>query len=548
MAGQLLSSLPQGDPWAVERLGAAARVAVQRGAPEGAIAYLRRALAEPAPEPARPGLLRGLGTAEAGAGSADALEHLRAALDLEPDAAERARIARLICHVETFSGSPAAGWTTARDAARALPPGDELAAEVEAFALASEWSLEVDPEKLVRAEELLAAHPGSLPLRALVASLECHRGRDRDRSVDLALGALEGGHLFALDLGGFLSIPAWTVLLYADHPAAGPAIDAALERARRGGSWFLVNSLQLFRGFGLRVTGELEDAEPLLREARVAMRRLHPRIAVYGAGLFGHLLADRGDARGALAVLDENPAGDEHGHAGMYWRRARLAAQEEAGDADGLLVAAQDARDNQPGTLNPGVLPWRSAGARALHGLGRGEEAEREAAAELHLARTWGAPGPLARALRILGEIRDDLETLEEAVAVSEPTTWRVERARALAALGAARRRHGHPRDAREPLRQALELADRAGARGLTETVRAELAAAGARPRVTALAGPEALTSSERRVADLAAGGATNREIAQELFITPKTVEVHLSAVYRKLAIGSRRMLAGALR
>ena len=81
----------------------------------------------------------------------------------------------------------------------------------------------------------------------------------------------------------------------------------------------------------------------------------------------------------------------------------------------------------------------------------------------------------------------------------------------------------------------------------MAEHARAELHAAGARPRASALSGPESLTPSERRVADLAAEGQTNRDIAQALFVTPKTVEVHLSNAYRKLGIGSRRELEKAL-
>jgi DNA-binding NarL/FixJ family response regulator len=90
-------------------------------------------------------------------------------------------------------------------------------------------------------------------------------------------------------------------------------------------------------------------------------------------------------------------------------------------------------------------------------------------------------------------------------------------------------------------------LADICGAQPLVDAVRAEIYATGARPRTTALQGVLALTASERRVADLAADGQTNRDIAQTLYVTPKTVEVHLSHAYRKLGIGSRRELAGAL-
>jgi DNA-binding NarL/FixJ family response regulator len=92
-----------------------------------------------------------------------------------------------------------------------------------------------------------------------------------------------------------------------------------------------------------------------------------------------------------------------------------------------------------------------------------------------------------------------------------------------------------------------LELADRCGAAGLADTVRTELKAAGVRPRITALKGPDALTPSERRVAGMAAEGMTNREIAQALFVTPKTIEVHLYNTFRKLEIRSRRELPATL-
>ena len=103
------------------------------------------------------------------------------------------------------------------------------------------------------------------------------------------------------------------------------------------------------------------------------------------------------------------------------------------------------------------------------------------------------------------------------------------------------------PTEARDPLRRALELAEACGAQPLSEHVRAEIHATGARPRTTALHGVLALTTSERRVADLAAGGQTNRDIAQSLYVTPKTVEVHLTNAYRKLGIGSRRDLPRVL-
>ena len=157
--------------------------------------------------------------------------------------------------------------------------------------------------------------------------------------------------------------------------------------------------------------------------------------------------------------------------------------------------------------------------------------------------------GALARALRLLGTLRHDdgHELLREAVAAAEASPARLEHAKALIALGSAQRRAGQRADAREPLGHGLELAARCGAAPLAELARTELYAAGGRPRREALSGPESLTPSERRVADLAAEGHANRDIAQALFVTPRTVEGHLTSVYRKLGISTRNELADAL-
>jgi DNA-binding NarL/FixJ family response regulator len=141
----------------------------------------------------------------------------------------------------------------------------------------------------------------------------------------------------------------------------------------------------------------------------------------------------------------------------------------------------------------------------------------------------------------------EGLEDLRASVEILEGSTARRELAKSLAALGTALRLARKPTDAREPLSRALELATACSADGLVEHVRSELHATGARPRREALSGVESLTPSERRVASLATEGLTNREIAQSLYVTPKTVEVHLSNTYRKLDIRSRRELTAAL-
>jgi DNA-binding CsgD family transcriptional regulator len=181
--------------------------------------------------------------------------------------------------------------------------------------------------------------------------------------------------------------------------------------------------------------------------------------------------------------------------------------------------------------------------------MGHHDEAVTLLEQELALARRWGAPGTLGRALRLLGTLRRDggITLLHEAVEVTDGPAVRLEHGKALVALGSALRRAGRRADAREPLRRGLGITSARGARAVAEYARSELAASGARPRREALHGPESLTPSERRVADLAAAGQTNRDIAQALYVTPKTVEVHLTSVFRKLGISARYGLREAL-
>jgi DNA-binding CsgD family transcriptional regulator len=222
------------------------------------------------------------------------------------------------------------------------------------------------------------------------------------------------------------------------------------------------------------------------------------------------------------------------------------------GDLAGGLAEMLDTgrRFEAVGSRNPAFMAWRSHAALALFQLGRQNEAGRLAGEELELARTWGAPRALGAALRAAGLVEGGehgLALLEEAVQVLSDSPAKLEQARARTELGAALRRANRRTQAREQLRQALELATICGAAPLAARAESELLATGARPRRIALSGVASLTPSERRVAEMAAEGPTNREIAQALYVTQRTVEVHLTSIYRKLAISSRSQLAAAL-
>ena len=161
---------------------------------------------------------------------------------------------------------------------------------------------------------------------------------------------------------------------------------------------------------------------------------------------------------------------------------------------------------------------------------------------ELRLAAASGLPRPHGIALRahaLLATGETGIEALEASIALLERTPARLELARSLVELGAALRRSGRRADAREPLAAGRELAYACGADRLVARAGDELRAAGARPRRIARTGVDALTASELRAARLVAQGRSNAEVAQELFVSLKTVETHLSSAYAKL--GARR-------
>jgi DNA-binding CsgD family transcriptional regulator len=194
---------------------------------------------------------------------------------------------------------------------------------------------------------------------------------------------------------------------------------------------------------------------------------------------------------------------------------------------------------------SPGYLPWRSEATHAHLALGNHEEAVRLAEAELEAARYFGAPRALGVAARAAGLAAGGdrgVALLEEAIDAFDHGGAVLERGRALADLGALLRRRNQRVAAR-----ALDIAHRVNAGPLATYADTELRATGARPRRVLLTGLESLTASERRIADLAGTGLTNREIAQMLFITARTVEGHLTNVFRKLRLDSRTDLGAAL-
>jgi DNA-binding CsgD family transcriptional regulator len=299
--------------------------------------------------------------------------------------------------------------------------------------------------------------------------------------------------------------------------------------------------------------GNLADGEA---DARVALESgprppgIHAAVAL--AALI-ETLAERGELQAAEAadqryrLAERFPTTEQTGWLLAARGRLHLAELRPAAALDDLLAAGELlARLRSPGP----TIPWRSDAALAQLALGARADARTLAADELALANAFGAPRTLGIALRAAGLAqggRRGIELLRQAAHVLEGSPARLEHARALTDLGAALRRAGQRAERRVILRRALDLAHRCGALALTERARAELVAAGGRPRRLVLSGLDSLTPSERRVAQLATAGLSNRDIAQQLFITTRTVEGHLTHAYQKLAIASREQLPAAL-
>jgi DNA-binding CsgD family transcriptional regulator len=329
----------------------------------------------------------------------------------------------------------------------------------------------------------------------------------------------------------------------------------AQARARRAGSpaSFVISST--FRGNVCCRLGELDEAEADNRAGLELALELGWDFWVPEAAAFLiDVLLERGDVDAAAEVIDRHELGgplpDSFG--GLFARCSHghvLRAQRRPEEA---LAAFRDCGERLArwGIRNLNVVQWRSAAAGALHDLGDTAGAIELADEEVAIARQAGRPRALGQAMHarsLLATGTERITLLEEAVHVLEAAPAPLALARALTDLGAGMRIAGQQVAARAPLARALEIAHTRGAWAATARAREELVAAGARPRRPVTTGVDALTAAERRVATVAAADRTNAEVAQELFITVKTVEAHLGNVYRKLGISGRPQLRDAL-
>jgi DNA-binding CsgD family transcriptional regulator len=556
-AAHLTLTAPSADPFVCHTLRAAAVRASAEGSPDAAMAYLSRALEEPPSAADLPDVLAELGLAERLIDTAAASTHLSGALEMTdaPDAA--AALGLKLAEAVYLTGDVREAIAVLQKTlARLDRPSDVREQLVARLINLSEWDPDLRPiatKQLASVQE--DAFVGGMGTDALLAALaerKMHLGNDRPRAIDYAQRALESGRLAKTrDIGLFAA--AYTLIHVGKPDAAKAALDSALGEARRQGDLLAIGALLNGRSSVGLYVGDLASADGDLAEAReLADLQGMKRSSIFGAVTQLYVACERGDldrATEALAAMQDGQYEAELS-AWLLPARGRLRLeQRQFGDALSDFEAA-GAFLEQLGVDNPSLFPWRSRAALALVQLGRGAEARKLAEDELARARAWGEPGAVGVSLQALAQVRQDrvgLGLLQEAVDILHDAPTRLEYARALVGLGSALRRANRRSEARVHLREAVELAQRCRADTLVTQANDELAATGAHRRTVLLSGVDSLTASELRVARLAAEDLSNKEIAQALFVTVKTVEVHLSRVYRKLVISSRRQLAPAL-
>jgi DNA-binding CsgD family transcriptional regulator len=515
----LLATDPIGDEWTCRLLAEFAATAMTDGDPERAANCLRRLLAEPLTEEHRREALARLGDAEVHTDPHAALAHLTQAGGGATLAYELAERGELV------------------DAARVLAEADDDLAPV---------SIGVEHAGAVDQMPPLPDNPCRQRFWHAVAAASLALSGDRLRA-SAALRRVSGRNLAVtagsdlVDRRAFLHVVT-ALSLMDDLDEAERLCDNALaavaDRHRPA-----LSRLAL----GLRIEVALRRGD--LREARrVTLIQHDPHVTAL-APMIGALI-DVNETQSASVLLsahglDGEVPGSARYDAVLFQRgRLRAATGDKVRAVRDLLECGR--RQEQRGVLNPAVCPWRSTAGRILAELGDCRRAEALVAGELRLARRWGTASAVGVALRGAGVVAGNAELLAEAVDTLRESPARLEYGRALADRGRCLRESGDELGARSVLRMAHDMAMRCGSVALMETASRELRQAGGRRRFAGT-DPALLTERESFVAQRAAAGRTNKEIARELYVTTRSVEFALTSVYRKLGLSGRRELRGAL-
>lgn len=560
VAAHLLITRPDGDQETVTTLRRAAARTLARGDPAAAVHLLRRALSEPPSAHRRAEVLIELSEAEVGAGELGADARIDEALGLLDDPADRTRALGALGRLRFQEGNHAEAARVVQQALDQLGADDpavqalvvdELSATILQAPLRARANARLAPLMAAARDGRFPQHPGLLAHVALALALAGDppelvlRLAERATAADPLVDPASHGMLAGIVVQGLVCID--------ELDAAERIADAALQAAQRLGSLLAYASASFHRAIPRYHRGALSDALADLDQALTASREGWTAAEGWIGALQAHVYLQRGEleaARDALTLTADMAPQSMHRPIALFARaQVKLADSNAVGALTDARAAGQQLISDF-GIDNPGFLPWRCTAALAAKAAGDPRQADRLAGEALERAQACGVPRAIGQALRTAATLADNgraITLLEEAATALKDSPSMLERAHTLVDLGGAQRRAGHREAAQTPLRQGLELADQLGAIALAESARQELRATGARPRRAAYTGAAALTPTERRVAELAAQGMTNQEIAQALFVTTHTIHSHLARAYRKLDIQSRRQLADAL-
>jgi DNA-binding CsgD family transcriptional regulator len=563
IATQLLASEARGERATVETLVEAAERALVTGAPRSAVAYLVRALHEPPPPELRAAVLGPLIVAGIRAADHSTLASIEADVfaELERQPSLRSRWAVELTRWMALSGR-------FEDAVSLLTEGIEVAMaedDVErAFQLEAQLStlaLLVPSVPRVELERYADRIEPDSPAGRLAAVMEARSATVSGTAEDAADAARRAlgndGIIFAEEPDLVASSLAVMALVAADEMEEaryGAARALAIARDRNATTelmraWYLNGFVAWAHGDLAAAEADMRQALDLAREAGVLPFVIQCTAPLIEVSIERDEL-EVGEAELQAIGMAVGPMPETAMFSLLQLMRGHLRFEQgkfEQAIEDFSTVSAYTERVGIG--LGPTVVVSPFA-ARALVAVGEEGRARELVEGIMPRVMEWGAPASIAHGLRAVAVTQSSAERIEslgKAVSLLEGLPRRLELAHTLTDLGIALRRNGRRAEARVPLRAALEHARRCGAIRLARLAHDELEASGETVRSYAAIGVESLTPSERRVAELAASGLTNREIAQSLFVTVKTVEAHLSAAYDKLDIRSRRELAAAL-
>ncbi|MFF4127711.1 ATP-binding protein [Microbispora rosea] len=552
-ARHLLSASPTGDPWAVSVLREAAREAVSENAWEDATRYLHRALAT-AKDHAVLQVTAELGAVEVHLDIPACLRHFRTVTALAGDTGERADFLAPFASALLTLNSPEAAANFC-DIARGFdddPPGGlpdrEVLLRLGAQALLTGQSYGSRAAmRQLNAEPGAATSAGAQDYLASAALSGAARGRHLDRTLTLVRRCLDGG--------GPIPPTLVMALVWAGRvdEAAYWSEQVALEARARASMTGQALAVTLLSDIAYR-RGELRASLAHARDAvHFARGSQASGLHVAAVSCMARVLLERDELDVADALFDEVTA-REPVH--PLLQAALLEVQGR------VAVARGDVREGLPalleagrqllsaGVVNPACAGWRGQAALAYLRLGQRGPAHRLAEEELELARAWGAPDGIGRALSTASTTAEGtrrLDLLVEALSVLDGPGG-IERIRAMVRLGIALRAAGDTRRAHDTLSEAYDLADGCGAVRLATLAERNLATIGSRARGGQADGPSPLTAGERRVTDLVLRGMSNLQVATELSISKRTVDTHLARIYRKLGIHTRAELAEVVR